>query len=304
MAQPSQQEIISYIRQVAAQYGIDPNVMLRIIKQESGFNPAARGDAGHSVGLAQLFDKGLQQDFRQQMGVDPADPANWKQQIEFMARHASQTKGKIGGWNPWHGARDVGIAQYEGLPGGTAAAATGRKGMTGEVAQSATPMTPPPFAQPGDPYYGPTPDSGGQANMMDFFKQWQEANKPQHTLAGLVFDKLGITTPGDPNRPKTVAGAVFDGFKKQPTKLEQQVADLNPYAPMSDAEQLKKMQAPKTQTVAGALLGRKPAPAPAPTQQGPTLMSMLGQAKKADAAAAAANGVAPTPLATLFRMFV
>lgn len=40
---------------IAAQYGIRPGVMESLVEHESGFNPAALGDAGQSRGLGQIW---------------------------------------------------------------------------------------------------------------------------------------------------------------------------------------------------------------------------------------------------------
>ena len=53
-------------RQAAAKYGIDVNVFLNQINQESGFNPNARSSAG-AIGIAQIVPQ-------YHPGVDPTDP--------------------------------------------------------------------------------------------------------------------------------------------------------------------------------------------------------------------------------------
>jgi hypothetical protein len=55
-------------RQAAARYGLDPNVFVRQIQQESGFNPTIRSGAG-AVGIAQIMPATARG-----WGVDPLDP--------------------------------------------------------------------------------------------------------------------------------------------------------------------------------------------------------------------------------------
>ena len=47
------------IVRVAQEEGVDPALALAVAQQESGFNPSAVGDGGHSVGLFQLHDQGM-----------------------------------------------------------------------------------------------------------------------------------------------------------------------------------------------------------------------------------------------------
>jgi len=49
-------DIEDTISSAASRYGIDPDVLLAIAKVESGMNPVAEGDHGHSHGLFQIND--------------------------------------------------------------------------------------------------------------------------------------------------------------------------------------------------------------------------------------------------------
>jgi hypothetical protein len=52
--QPTTQEVKAYIRTQAAEYGVDPQLALWIVKHESSFNPRAKGDGEASRGLWQI----------------------------------------------------------------------------------------------------------------------------------------------------------------------------------------------------------------------------------------------------------
>lgn len=52
------EQIKAIIVSVAQALGVDPKLALATAQQESGFNPDAIGDSGHSVGLFQLNDRG------------------------------------------------------------------------------------------------------------------------------------------------------------------------------------------------------------------------------------------------------
>jgi len=54
-------------------------------------------------------------DFQAATGLDPADPANWQQSVDFALNQAAR-----GGWSPWYGARAVGVTGMEGVGGAKA----------------------------------------------------------------------------------------------------------------------------------------------------------------------------------------
>jgi hypothetical protein len=101
--------LIPYIRQTAQKYNIDPNVAVKVAASEGLANPV--GDNGKSGGAFQLYTGGgLGNVFQQQTGLNPLDPANEKQTIDFALQQASQ-----GGWGPFHGAARSGISQWQGI---------------------------------------------------------------------------------------------------------------------------------------------------------------------------------------------
>jgi soluble lytic murein transglycosylase-like protein len=95
----------------AQRYGIDPALLKGLIRQESGFDPAARSSAG-AVGLTQLMPSTAAS-----LAVDPSDPA---QAIDGGARYLRQQLDRFGGdpslalaaYNAGPGA----VAQFGGVP--------------------------------------------------------------------------------------------------------------------------------------------------------------------------------------------
>jgi len=237
MAQPTRQEILAAIDEIATRYGIDPAVMKKVIEGESGFNPAAVGDQGQSFGLAQLYmGGGLGNTYEQQTGSRPDNPDDWRQQLEFMAKQATQG-GK--GWEPWHASARLGIDPQAGLPGGptTAAGATApaSRGRGGQ------PM-PPAQVTAGQPK-----DSGLLAALKDL-------QKPKETtLGGALLAKAGLIDPKDPNKPETLGGLVFQGLgfgkSEKDAAAEAAVKGYNEFAPMGRQAQIdalaKKKQPPQ-----------------------------------------------------------
>lgn len=67
--------IVALVTQVAQSLGVDPKLAVAIMLQESGGNPDAIGDNGHSVGLFQLNDQGEGAGMTVQAREDPATNA-------------------------------------------------------------------------------------------------------------------------------------------------------------------------------------------------------------------------------------
>jgi peptidoglycan hydrolase-like protein with peptidoglycan-binding domain len=125
MAIPTRDQVIGYIRDAATKRGIDPDVAVAVAVSE-GLNSKA-GPAGAfasdivtkngmkeaSYGAYQLYTGGgLGNAFQKATGLDPADPNNWAQTIDYALDAAAK-----GGWSPFHGAARVGISSWEGLKG-------------------------------------------------------------------------------------------------------------------------------------------------------------------------------------------
>jgi hypothetical protein len=80
--------LVEYARQAAQRFGVDPDIFVRQIQQESGFRPDARSPAG-ATGIAQFMP-----DTARGMGVDPSDPY---QSLEGGARLMRQNLDRYGG---------------------------------------------------------------------------------------------------------------------------------------------------------------------------------------------------------------
>src|SRR4051812_21347293 len=171
-------EVREYVRRAAAARGIDPGVAERVVKQESGFNPAAKNISPKekSYGVWQLNTQGGLGKTAEQRGISLA-PDNWRQQTDF----ALDTV-KKDGWRQWYGARDAGVSRWQGIGGAPA----GDAQMSAAVRPSGVLGGPSPAAPgPNSPLpTGPTPEqlrtmSGILADTPDPFKQLAETRAAQ-----------------------------------------------------------------------------------------------------------------------------
>src|SRR5215467_7864702 len=81
-------DLQAYARQAAQRAGIDPDIFVRQIQQESGFNPNAKSPAG-ALGVAQFMPQTAAG-----MNLDPSDPYA---SLDAAARMDAQNLGKYGG---------------------------------------------------------------------------------------------------------------------------------------------------------------------------------------------------------------
>jgi murein DD-endopeptidase MepM/ murein hydrolase activator NlpD len=95
----------------AAQYGLDPTLLAAQIKQESGFNPAARSPAG-AQGISQFMPATAAQ-----YGVNPADPHS---SIQGQARYMNDLL------KQYNGDQTLALVAYNGGGGAVAAWQAGR----------------------------------------------------------------------------------------------------------------------------------------------------------------------------------
>lgn len=99
------------IAQAAArQHGIPEDLFLRLVQQESGWNPKAKSHAG-AIGLAQLMPFTARK-----LGVDPWNPS---QNLEGGARYLRQQYDRFRSWRLALAAYNAGpeaVAKYNGVP--------------------------------------------------------------------------------------------------------------------------------------------------------------------------------------------
>ena len=104
-------DLQAYARQAAQRAGIDPDIFVRQIQQESGFNPGAKSGAG-ALGIAQ-FMPGTAAG----MGIDPTDPyaaldAAAKLDAQNLSRYQGDYSKALAAYNAGPGAVD----KYGGVP--------------------------------------------------------------------------------------------------------------------------------------------------------------------------------------------
>ncbi|SMR71941.1 Transglycosylase SLT domain-containing protein [Aliiroseovarius halocynthiae] len=95
---------------VARRHGIPEDLFLRLVQQESGWNPKAKSHAG-AIGLAQLMPFTARK-----LGVDPWNPA---QNLEGGARYLRQQYDRFRSWRLALAAYNAGpeaVAKYNGVP--------------------------------------------------------------------------------------------------------------------------------------------------------------------------------------------
>ncbi|RJQ38254.1 MAG: hypothetical protein C4555_05165 [Dehalococcoidia bacterium] len=138
----SQSRAEAYIRAAAAKRGIDPEVALNVARTE-GLGPASKGqyavgDKGKSFGPYQLYTGGgLGNEFQKKTGLDPSDPKNWRQGVDFALDTAKQR-----GWGAWRGPIDkqLGLGQWGGIktPGKEIAQQGGWQEIKGDASSLAS----------------------------------------------------------------------------------------------------------------------------------------------------------------------
>ena len=97
-------------RQLARQNGIPEDLFLRLVQQESGWNPKARSRKG-AYGLAQLMPATARY-----LRVNPKDP---RQNLEGGARYLAEQYRRFGSWRLALAAYNAGpeaVARYQGVP--------------------------------------------------------------------------------------------------------------------------------------------------------------------------------------------
>lgn len=103
-------QYLPHARAVAQKHGIPEDLFLRLVQQESGWNPSARSHKG-AMGLAQLMPGTAAK-----LGVNPTDP---HQNLEGGARYLRMMYNRFGNWRLALAAYNAGpenVAKYKGVP--------------------------------------------------------------------------------------------------------------------------------------------------------------------------------------------
>lgn len=101
---------LNVAREVARRHGVPEDLFLRLVQQESGWNPSARSHKG-AIGLAQLMPFTARK-----LGVDPHDP---HQNLEGGARYLKMQYRTFGSWRLALAAYNAGpgaVKKYGGVP--------------------------------------------------------------------------------------------------------------------------------------------------------------------------------------------
>jgi soluble lytic murein transglycosylase-like protein len=103
-------QYLDVAKAAAARHAVPEDLFLRLVQQESGWNPSAKSVKG-ATGLAQLMPGTAQV-----LGVDPGDPA---QNLEGGARYLRQMYDRFGSWRLALAAYNAGpeaVDKYDGVP--------------------------------------------------------------------------------------------------------------------------------------------------------------------------------------------
>lgn len=194
MQLPDIKEVESYIRVIAKQYGIDPEIAVRVAKSE-GLAPGVwqsnfvkDGKREQSYGPFQLYEGGgLGNKFKQLFGVSASDPSTWKQQVSFALQEAKKS-----GWSPWYGAARAGIGNFEGIRSGASAPTTNQGSSYYGDIPSTAPMQGPSFS----PSQGP-----GDAQSLTMWDKIKANKTDIANLADSLGSVLGSSQPQMPAAP-------------------------------------------------------------------------------------------------------
>lgn len=103
-------QYLDHAKAAARKHGVPEDLFLRLVQQESGWNPTAKSHAG-AFGLAQLMP-----DTAARLGVDSTDPL---QNLEGGARYLRQQYDRFRSWRLALAAYNAGpdaVVKYDGIP--------------------------------------------------------------------------------------------------------------------------------------------------------------------------------------------
>lgn len=111
MATYSKAALMLHAEQTAKKYGLDPQIIIRQINQESGFNPNAKSKAG-ALGIAQIMPSTAKS-----WKVDPLDPiasieAMCRESAKYLKTYKGDYSKMLAAYNAGPGA----VAKYNGVP--------------------------------------------------------------------------------------------------------------------------------------------------------------------------------------------
>lgn len=231
-------EAEQYIRQAAAQRGINPDIAVRVAKSEGlaqgvwQSNLGKNGRREPSYGPFQLlvggggsgYPEGLGNRFLQATGKHPSDPSTLTAQVDFALDQA-----RTGGWTPWYGAKAAGIDRWAGING----------------------QAPSPYASMADGPKGqetfPSPETTGSVSPFGSLGPTISGSLPDYVLSGLPGQNKKKDDPIDD------AAALFSAASKryQPPRIDGAGGDARQMGDLL----LKIMQNP--QALTQALMSRR-----------------------------------------------
>lgn len=244
-----------FVRQYAAQIGIDPDIAAKVVKGEGGFSdpyqrgmgPAPKsqapgfGSTENSFGPLQLYVSGTGAglgDRALAAGIDPRK--DWQGGVRFGLDEA-----KRAGWSQWYGAKANGITGMMGI-NGTPAQANSRPGLTlssGPLQPgSAAPPLPPPVNITDHPIASDVAPTPG-------------AIAPQGDLMAMITK---LTTPGTEGKASPL-GAIANAFSPQ---TERRVEPIIQTGALQSSDSLQQTQMASAQQLMQSLMAKRKAKVP------------------------------------------
>jgi hypothetical protein len=148
---PTRAEMEAYVREGARRRAMDPDFWAKVVEGESGWNPRARARTSRedSGGLLQLNTKNGLGVEALRRGINPHDPTQWKQQVDFGLDEGKKSH------RPWTVARQLKGERTPGIPINPVARGSSKPAVapsTAALPNSPLPDVGPPPTPPVDPY--------------------------------------------------------------------------------------------------------------------------------------------------------